>query len=418
MKIAQASRLKVLTPGMILALLLFTAVISASDPTLAQETPRPSVQELTLEGAETAVVATTTSAEKPTESIASGLSATFTEFSLPKGTHPQLMATAPDGSIFIAQGSANKIAHIALPGSASSGKLGVREYTVPTEKSFPQGIAVTSDGIVWFTEKSAGKIARLDPQTGVITEFATPTPNSGPVGITVGPDGRIWFTEAFANKIGALDPKNPSKMEEFSIPTPVSAPLYVAAGPDGAIWFVGVRSHKLGRLDPATRAITEYTLPTPKAGPTSLVVGPDKAIWVTEFNTDKIARFDVQAKRFTDEIPVASRKNGARSGPGILINGPDGNIWFTELFGNQIARLNVQTRQIHEFSAPSAPSLAETNNPDAGTADEAQVETTMNLKPGETLGKTSGPGALVFSQDGAVWYVSIYSGKVARLAVK
>jgi virginiamycin B lyase len=252
-----------------------------------------------------------------------------------------------------------------------------------------------------------------------MTEFTTPTDNSGPVGITVGPDNNIWFTEAYANKIGVLDPNNTDKIEEFTIPTPVSAPLYITSGPDGALWFVGVRGHKLGRIDPSSHAIVEYALPTPKAGPTSLIVGSDMAIWVAEFNTDKIARFDVKTRKFTDEIPIASHKNGTRSGPGILVNGPDGNIWFTEMFGNQIASLNPETKMIHEFSAPSVPPKLNPVAPAAGdTAKVAQVDARMNLKAGETIGETGGPGGIVFSQDGTLWYTALFTNKVARLKLR
>ena len=301
MKIARTSRLNIQTPGLMLALLLVLAGAATA-------------QEVTLEGNNREVVATTISGPPVT------LAGTITEYSLPKGVHPQLMAVAPDGSIFFAQAGANKIGHIPSPDAASDG-LAVRQYTVPTEDSHPAGVVVTPDGMVWFTEQNGHKIGRLDPLEGKITEYPTPTPNSGPVGITVGPDNNIWFTEAYAGKIGMLDPREPSRIMEFRIPTAVSAPLWITTGPDNALWFVGVRSHKLGRIDPVSKAIVEYSTPTPKAGPVSVLLGSDGALWVAEINVDKIARFDPKSRKFTDEIFVNSGKNGPRSGPGILVNG-------------------------------------------------------------------------------------------------
>jgi virginiamycin B lyase len=271
--------------------------------------------------------------------------------------------------------------------------------------------------MVWFTEQNGHRIGRLDPRAGVITEYPTPTANSGPVGITVGPDNNIWFTEAFANKIGMFDPKDPTRIMEFRIPTVVSAPLWIASGPDGALWFVGVRSHKLGRIDPISKAIVEYQMPTPQSMPVSVITGMDGALWIAEMNGDKIARFDTKTKRFTDEILINSGKNGPRSGPGILINGPDGNIWFTQMYGNQIARLDLMSRQVHEFSVPSAPPLAVATAGAADTAKQALVDANMTLPAGQTLGPTSGPGGIVFGLDGNIWYTSIFSDKVARLRV-
>jgi len=424
MKIARTSHLNVLTPVLLLALLLLAAglsIISGTFPSLvpsvkAQERATP-FQEFTLEGTEKAVVATTTAGAKATNG---GLAGVFTEFPLPKDARPQLMAMAPDGTIYYAQGGSNKIGRIILPASADSGKVTVRDFNIPTPEAFPEGIMVAPDGTVWFTEQNGHKIGKLDPETNIITEFATPTPNSGPVGITWGTDGNIWFTEAYANKIGKLSPSNPSKMEEFKIPTPVSAALYLVSAPDGGIWYVGVRSHKLGRLDMVAKTFAEYPLNTAEAGPTSLIVGSDGALWVTLFNVDKIARFDLKVRKFTDEVAVNSRKNGARSGPGILVNGPDGNIWFTETFGNQIAMLNPVNKQLYEFTAP-VPSKSE-GSPvvvaQADTASSALVEARMKLRPGEEMGPTGGPGGIVFGQDGTIWYTAMFANKIARLKFK
>ena len=141
---------------------------------------------------------------------------------MPKGTIPQLLATASDGTIYQALGGANKIAQVSASGSGNT--LSLKQFPIPTSNSFPVGIAIAADGSVWFTEQQGHQIGRLDPKSGKIVEYKTPTPNSGPVGITVGSDGAIWFTEAFANKIGRLDPANPDAIEEFPIPSPVSAP--------------------------------------------------------------------------------------------------------------------------------------------------------------------------------------------------
>jgi virginiamycin B lyase len=429
MKIARTSRLNVLMPGLILALLLFSASTSKIDQTsgtfpslvpsaTAQELPRASsFQEFTLEATKSkSVLATTTAGSKSLMKV--GFAGIFTEFSLIKDARPQLMAVAPDGSIFYAQGGSNKIGHILLPALADSGKLTIRDFSIPTADSFPEGILVAPDGVVWFTEQSGNKIGKLDPESNIITEYPTPTANSGPVGITVGPDNNIWFTEAYANKIGKLDPNHPDRIEEFNIPTPVSAAIYIMSGPDAALWYVGVRSHKLGRFDIGTHAFVEYPMLTPNAGPTSLVLGSDGAIWVSEFGVDKIARFDMKIGKFTDEISIVSHKNGARSGPGILINGPDGNIWFTETFGNQIAMINPINKQVYEFTAPVAPKQDGSTLSSGDTAKQALVEAQVHLKAGEEIGPTGGPGGIVFSLDGTVWYSAMFTNKIARLKFK
>ena len=413
---------KIVAAGLIAVVSLFSNCRQTTEPPVSTApTPSPTAEakfeEVTLEGTEkeevgTSISSTTARAATTTERLAGK----FSEFSLASDTFPQLMATAPDGSIYFAQGKSNRIGHI--PSLTPDGtKLKVRNFAVPTANSFPEGVVVGPDGSVWFTEKTGHQIGRLDPKTGQVTEFKTPTPSSGPVGITVGPDNQIWFTEGDANKIGKLDPGNPTNIQEFSIKTPKSAPLSIVTGPDKALWFVEVQGHKIGRVDPSSGEITEFPTKTPKSGPTSLVVGSDGAIWVTELNVDKVARFDVQAKKFTDEVPVNSRKNGPRSGPGIMVNGPDGNIWFTEMYGNQIARLDPKTKQIVEFAAPSSVRLSAAAAPAAGGSAAAAWRDT-NLASAEALAPTGGPGGIVFGSDGSVWYTAMFANKLARLQTR
>lgn len=376
----------------------------------ARESP-VTPQRNTLRAREQEKAATTTG-----RGAAEKLRGRFTEYSLPAGSFPQLMATAGDGSIYYAQGLSNKIGRIASPSSAGS-TLVVQDYPIPTANSFPIGIVVGPDDNVWFTEKDGHKIGKLDTKSNVITEYPTPTANSGPVGIAVGPDKNIWFTEADANKIGKLDPDNPQNIQEFTVPTSGSSPLYITSGPDGALWFAEVLGHKIGRIDPRNSTITEFSTKTPRSGPACIITGPDNALWVSLLNADKIARFDTKTSTFTDEIPVNSKKNGPRTGPGILVNAPDGNIWFTEMYGNQIARLNIKNKQIHEFTAPSGARLSRTGPPATGTGRGKPAWRDENIKA-PPPNETSGPGSIVVDQDGSLWYTAMFGNKIARLRVR
>ena len=77
------------------------------------------------------------------------------------------------------------------------------EFTIPTQKSEPQGIALDQEGKVWFTERAADKIGRLDPKTGEKNESPIPTAGS-PDGLAIDSEGNVWFVETFAGKIGKL----------------------------------------------------------------------------------------------------------------------------------------------------------------------------------------------------------------------
>src|SRR6516164_7664211 len=70
-----------------------------------------------------------------------------------------------------------------------------------SSNSFPEGIAAGPDGNLWFAEESGNRIGRITPG-GVVTEFGTGiTSGSGLGGIAAGPDGNLWFTEAGGDRI-------------------------------------------------------------------------------------------------------------------------------------------------------------------------------------------------------------------------
>jgi virginiamycin B lyase len=79
----------------------------------------------------------------------------------------------------------------------------VKVRTIPPACAVAAGVALG-----W----PAGAVAQA------ITEFNTPTTvTSFPFRITAGPDGALWFTERFANKIGRVDTLG--NITEFVIPT-------------------------------------------------------------------------------------------------------------------------------------------------------------------------------------------------------
>ncbi|MDG6923902.1 MAG: SMP-30/gluconolactonase/LRE family protein [Nitrososphaerota archaeon] len=87
--------------------------------------------------------------------------------------------------------------------------------------SFPNGIAVDANGIVWMAEHYGNKVAEYNPSTGKLTEYAVPccgVTSSGLYTLTLGKDGTVWFVEIFGNAIGELKPA--SSTQSFEINTP------------------------------------------------------------------------------------------------------------------------------------------------------------------------------------------------------
>src|SRR5207249_4124769 len=86
----------------------------------------------------------------------------------------------------------------------------VSEFGIPTPGSFPVGITAGPDGAVWFAERTGNKIGRITT-SGSISEFAAPTAQGEPNEITAGPDGALWFIEEAADKVGRITASPTSK---------------------------------------------------------------------------------------------------------------------------------------------------------------------------------------------------------------
>ena len=86
--------------------------------------------------------------------------------------------------------------------------------------------------------------------TGQVREF--PCPGGGdsqPYGIAVGTDGRIWYNESGKNEIVAFDPAS-ERAETVAIPTPGSVVRNMAVDSTRArLWLALSGTQRLGRID-------------------------------------------------------------------------------------------------------------------------------------------------------------------------
>src|ERR1700731_368763 len=86
------------------------------------------------------------------------------------------------------------------------------EYTPPTYPALIRRLTVDSKGMVWFGLFSAGKLERLDPDSGKITEWPIPFENSQLYDEKQARgSNKIWFSdEGQGGALILFDPSNAS----------------------------------------------------------------------------------------------------------------------------------------------------------------------------------------------------------------
>jgi len=290
------------------------------------------------------------------------------------------------------------------------------EFTVPTPASGPWGIVYNegSDGAIWFTELTAGKIGRLTTE-GVFTELTIPTPNSAPFGITRGADYGVWFTEEYGGKIGTIDAGR-TKLTEYDVPTKNPNLEGAALGYDGKVYFAEADANKIGRIS-SSGAIEEFPIATPSSYPSYLTLGTDGNVWFTEA-FGKIGFITTDAK--ITEFPVPT----AGSGPvGITVGPkPDFDVWFAEGAGHAVGK-STKAGMMTEFAlapATAMPVSLARLDPYVYVTEQTgnqiiRVSTTGEMKSYPLPTPNAFPAHIVVGPDGALWFTENIANKIGRL---
>ena len=156
----------------------------------------------------------------------------------------------------------------------------------------PSDVAVDATGNAWFTEPGdvnapgTSAIGRIDAVTGAVTRFPTTVGQTtvAPRGIAVTTDGQVWFTARFTPQaVGRLNPANGS-VTLFPLNT---GPEGIAAAPDGTVWFAQETKGNVANITGAG-VITEGKT-VKGSGPFGIVVATNGDPWYTMMSANKIA---------------------------------------------------------------------------------------------------------------------------------
>jgi virginiamycin B lyase len=229
--------------------------------------------------------------------------------------------------------------------SAAHG-LRVKEYKVPAG-SGPHDVAPARDGTVWYTAQAAGKLGRLNPTTGKVSEVALGD-GSAPHGVIVGADGAPWVTDGGLNAIVRVDP---GTLAVTRYPLPASsgyANLNTATfDRRRRLWFTG-QSGIYGRLDPRSGALRVFRAPG-GTGPYGIATTSAGQVWYASLAGSHIARINLDTGKATVFRPP-TKGQGARR----IWSDSHGRLWVSEWNAGRVARYDPKTRRWREWRLPGA----------------------------------------------------------------
>src|SRR3989442_1343660 len=287
----------------------------------------------------------------------------ISEWAVPTPQFARDPAPGPDGNIYIAVMSGNKIARFDTRAKS------FKEWDLPPGAR-PHGLLVDREGQVWYTGNGNGTIGHLDPTTGRVTQHKAPS-GGDPHTLVIDDKGVIWFTVQGGQRIGRLDTKS-GQITEFKTR---GNPYGIALDKSGNVWFCQLGGDRLGRLDHATGKITELPLQS-GAHPRRMAVASDGSLWVTLFGTGKLIRVDPVAQKIVKEYGLPA---GAGGGPYAVTVDAAGLGWVNEIQTDTVVRLDPGTGQMRVFNLPS---------------------------------KNVGIRKMIVDADGRLWYMGSHNGRL------
>ncbi len=287
----------------------------------------------------------------------------------------------------------------------------VKEYQLPAQARWPNGIAVAPDGSIWFGEDSVPGLGHLSVN-GTLVEYPWPTAGwttKGTCGYKTGIwgvalwNGGVWASDQDENALVGVNPLDGSTTV-VNLTGKSGLPYTLETSPDGSLWFTTLQhSGMLGRLAPNGTVYTytvegldgEYpsqlqfvnsstayfvalnpqkpyghlyafdpmvagsTITPVQVGgsfqirqPTSLSITGDSA-WVAQHQSSSVALYDAASSTWT-VFPTSTEDFTSTTLP-YFVESTQTGVWFNEHYANRMAFLNASAWKLTEYSEANPP---------------------------------------------------------------
>ncbi|VVC05290.1 Virginiamycin B lyase [uncultured archaeon] len=288
------------------------------------------------------------------------------EYSLPVGTWPNGILVDKNGIIWIAGSKTDSLFRF----DTNQGKIlsypikdkNSQNYT--TNSSFMVWTMLQdNDGYIWFSQLGTKSIWKFDPNTDKFTAFHSVS--AAPFQMKIDKDGNIWYTIT-NNTVGVVQKTQsktgPYRISEFNIGNGTQPTgLFLE---NNNLWITEIAKQKIVKYQIisdsgiVTNIEKMLEIPTDEkisfASPTDLFVQND-TIWLTEHGTSFITEYQIDSKNLT-RFPTSQNAYHVTTLPFWIreVNGGKG-MWINEHEGNKIAFFDTVNKTLTEYAIPSRP---------------------------------------------------------------
>lgn len=310
-----------------------------------------------------------------------------------------------DGYVWFAESSVRKIARFdpkietfeefSLPDGAVS-----RDFAT----SGMWSMILDENQDIWFTDVGGNSIWKFYRTSKIFERYKIPTQGSFPLGLAVDKDGKIWFTEAFGKKFGYVDPKQ-RILYELSPPIQPDIMGGLTIDRHNNVWFniLQASGGYVIMYEQATGYYKKYPMPIGVTSPIGISIDNEGNAWVSDHGTSIFFKLDTRnnmTKTYVTSMPLPRTSIGTGGQPTTLpywnMIDKDGRIWINEHQGSMIAVLDPSNGSLIEYFVPS-------QNPWYGSCE------------GQENCGIANPLQFAMAPDGRIWFTEWSESKIGVL---
>ncbi|MER3407327.1 MAG: hypothetical protein C4292_00425 [Nitrososphaera sp.] len=286
-----------------------------------------------------------------------------------------IMALAPDGNLWyvdpLSFGSG-----VSTLGTYHPADDSTIQFKLPVNGTVT-GLTIDGNGSLWMPVSQANKVVKFEPASKKFTSLDIPTANADPVSIMTDSQGNVWFAEA-AGKIAKIEPAT-GKITEYAPKSKSQAlgePTAIFEDPKnpGTLYISEHTGHRVTTFNTFLGTFHNYPSPNEAGAPFGMAMDSNGNLWIAEHLIDRIAVMDPRTGENKEvKIPIAG------SFIQYLTADDKGKIWFAAQRGQP---------SLGSITTTTKPSTPPSNN-----GGEEQGNTTGGVPQlGFSFAQAAGPG--------------------------
>lgn len=272
--------------------------------------------------------------------------------------NPNHDTLGPDGALWAAEGQQDLVARF-----DPNTKKVTEEIKVPPHTML-HDLFTGPDGYLWYTGNN-NAVGKINIHTRQVTSYPG-LRGAGNPHIWFAPDGNYYVSEVLAGRLAKLNPKTGRITDsQYNLP-PDSGIHAFAQLPDGSTWWGLGNTDQLAHFNLKEHRFDRFVQLRPNSGPHWLLYVPkDDSVWIALEYANQMAQFNLRTGAvtyFTTPLHRAAKSlfTGFRPFPYLtqmLLDASGQNIWIATLAGSQLLRLNVNTHKITAVTCGLDPGL-------------------------------------------------------------